>query len=69
LVRQLESERIHRAEALELHAVDRALLAELAARLERRMKLDVTVTVTDRNLYVTVGGTTLAGTVERLSPR
>jgi uncharacterized protein YaeQ len=67
LVRQLESERIHRAEALELHAVDRALLAELAARLERRMKLDVTVT--DRNLYVTVGGTTLAGTVERLSPR
>ena len=65
LVRQLASERIHRAEALELHAVDRALLAELAARLERRMKLGVTVT--DRTLYVTVGDATLTGTVERHS--
>ena len=65
LVRQLESERIHKADALEIHAVDRALLAELAARLERRMKLGVTVT--DRTLYVTVGDATLTGTVERHS--
>lgn len=65
LVRQLASERIHRVEALEIHAVDRALLAELSARLERRMKLGVTVT--DRTLYVTVGDETLAGTVERHS--
>ena len=64
-MRQLASERIHRAEALELHAVDRALLAELAARLERRMKLGVTVT--DRTLYVSVGDATLTGTVERHS--
>lgn len=65
LLRQLESERIHRVEELEIHAVDRALLAELAARLERRMKLGVTVT--DRTLYVTVGDDTLTGTVERHS--
>lgn len=63
LLRQLESERIHRADALEIHAVDRALLAELAARLERRMKLGVTVT--DRTLYVTDGDATMTGTVER----
>lgn len=65
LVRQLASERIHKADALEIHAVDRQLLAELAARLERRMKLGVTVT--DRTLYVTSGDATLTGTVERLS--
>ena len=65
LVRQLASERIHRAEALELHAVDRALLAERAARLARRTKLGVTVT--DRTLYVSVGDATLTGTVERHS--
>jgi len=63
LVRQIAGERIHRVEELEIHSVDRALLAELAARLERRMKLGVTVT--DRNLYVTIGDATLSGTVER----
>ncbi|MEP6691425.1 MAG: YaeQ family protein, partial [Gemmatimonadaceae bacterium] len=36
-VRQLAGERIHRADAIELYAVDRDLLAALAARLERRM--------------------------------
>jgi uncharacterized protein YaeQ len=65
LVRQLASERIHKADALELHAIDRTLLAELAARLARRMKLGVTVT--DRTLYVTVDDATLSGTVERFS--
>src|SRR5215468_3193400 len=36
LLRQLQGERIHRAEALELHSLDRELLAALAARLQRR---------------------------------
>ena len=61
LVRQLASERIHRAEALEIHAVDRALLAELVGRLERRMVF--ALSVTDRHLYVTLGETTLSGAV------
>jgi uncharacterized protein YaeQ len=63
LLRQLAGERIHRAAALELYAIDRDLLAGLAERLERRMALDVSVT--DRHLFVTVGGTTLNGEVER----
>ena len=63
LVRQLAGERIHRAEALELYGVDRELVAALAARLARRMQLDVSVT--DRHLFVTVGGETLSGAVER----
>ena len=65
LLRQLEGERIHRAEALELYALDRDLIAALAERLERRMALDVSVT--DRHLFVTVGGETFGGEVERLA--
>ena len=65
LVRQLAGERIHRAQALELYAVDRALLAELAARLDRRTAFDLSVT--ERHLFVTIGGATITGAVERLS--
>jgi uncharacterized protein YaeQ len=65
LVRQLEGGRIHRVEALEIHAIDRALLAELAARLERRMRL--TLTVSDRQLYLTVDGASVTGAVERFA--
>lgn len=61
LVRQLASERIHRADALEIYAVDRALLAELVAHLKRRMAF--ALAVTDRHLYVTLGDRTLSGVV------
>ena len=59
LVRQLAGERIHRAGSLEIHGFDRALLASLVDRLERRMSFDLAVS--DRTLYVTLGGTTLSG--------
>ena len=62
--RAVAGTRIHRAEAVELHAVDRALLAELAARLDRRMAFDLSVT--EGHLYVTIGGETLTGEVVRL---
>jgi uncharacterized protein YaeQ len=61
--RQLAGERIHRAEAIELYAVDRELLAELAERLERRMAFDLMVT--DGHAYITLGGATLDGEVVR----
>jgi uncharacterized protein YaeQ len=69
LLRQLAGERIHRAGALELYGVDRQLLAELVARLERRMVFSLSVT--DRHLYLTIGGETLSGVVEphTLAPR
>jgi uncharacterized protein YaeQ len=57
----LAAERIHRADALELYALDRALVAELVARLDRRMTFDLTVT--DGMLYLTLGATTLSGVV------
>jgi len=64
LAERLSKERIHRIEALELYALDRALLAGLAARLGRRMEF--TVTVADSNLYVSLGEQTLEGVVERV---
>jgi len=63
LVRQLGETRIHRAEALEIYALDRDLLAELTARLERRMTF--ALAISDRHLYVTLGETSLSGTVTR----
>jgi uncharacterized protein YaeQ len=65
LIRALEGERIHRAEALELYALDRVLIDALVSRRERRTKFDLTVT--EGHLYVTMDGETIEGTVDRLS--
>jgi uncharacterized protein YaeQ len=65
LVRALDGERIHRAESLELYALDRALIAELVSRRDRRTKFELTVT--EGHLYATIGGETLEGTVERIA--
>jgi uncharacterized protein YaeQ len=59
---RLSGERIHRAEALRVCAVDRELLAAFIARLDRRMSFDLAVS--DRTLYLTVGDETLTGSVE-----
>lgn len=63
LVRQLAGERIHRAESIEINGIDRALIDALVARLDRRTKFELAVT--DRHLYVTIGGETLDGEVHR----
>jgi len=63
-VRRLEGEKIHRADALELYAVDRALVGALAARLERRMAFSISIT--DRELYISLGPEALTGKVTRL---
>ena len=62
---QLAGERIHRAEALELYAIDRELIAGLVQRLQRRMNFDLSVT--DRHLFLSIGDATLSGDVERIS--
>ena len=62
--RQLAGERIHRSEALELYAIDRELVAGLVKVLERRMKIDLSVT--DRHLFLSIGDITLSGSVERV---
>ena len=65
LVQQLSSERIHKAETIEIRAVDGALLAGLVERLDRRTGWELAVS--DGHLYLTVGGVTLDGAVERHS--
>ena len=64
-LRTLAGERIHRADALELYAIDREVIAGMVARLERRTNFDLSVT--DRHLFVSIGNATLAGDVERLA--
>lgn len=59
---RLRGERIHRAEDLEIHVLDRELIAALVSRLERRMNFDLSVS--EGTLYVSIGDTTLSGTVE-----
>lgn len=62
-IQSLAGQRIHRAEGVEIYAVDRALVDALVARLDRRTELDLAVT--ERHLYVTINGETLDGVVER----
>jgi uncharacterized protein YaeQ len=60
---RLAGERIHRAETLEIWAMDRHLISQLAARLDRRMTF--ALSVTDRELYVSIGTDTLTGRLVR----
>jgi uncharacterized protein YaeQ len=63
LMNQLAGERIHRAADIEMYAVDRALVAALADRLDRRMGL--AMSVSDRELFVSIGTENLTGAVVR----
>lgn len=56
---------IHRADALELYAIDRDLIGALVSRLDRRMSF--AVSINDRELMVSLGTDNLAGAVTRLS--
>jgi uncharacterized protein YaeQ len=61
---RLAGKKIHRADRLELYAIDRALVNALVARLDRR--LASSVSVTDRELYISIGAENLSGRVVRL---
>ena len=65
LRRRLAGARIHRAEAVELYAIDRRLIAALATRLDRRMGLSLSVA--ERELQLSLGTETLIGAVTRHS--
>ena len=64
-LKQLAGQRIHNADALELHAVERTLIAALVARLERRLAFSLSVA--DRELYVSLDAEQLTGRVVRLT--
>ena len=63
VLQALAGARIHRAAELELYAIDRALIDGLVARLDRRNSWELSVT--ERHVYVAVGGETIEGAVTR----
>ena len=62
---QLAGERIHRLERIECYELDRELIDELVARLDRRLSMELSVA--DGTIYMNLGGETLSGTITRLS--
>ena len=64
-LKQLAGERIHRAEALELYAIDRPMVSAFVARLERRVAFSLSVT--EHELYLSIGADNLTGAVVRLN--
>jgi uncharacterized protein YaeQ len=64
LASQLEGKKIHRREAVEVYAFDRAFIAGFAARIERRTA--IALSVTERHLYLDVAGVQLTSVVEKV---
>jgi uncharacterized protein YaeQ len=64
VLQPLAGERIHRAADIELYAIDRALIDGLVARLDRRNAWDLSVT--ERHVYVAIGGETIEGELVRV---
>jgi uncharacterized protein YaeQ len=60
---RLNGARIHRSQEIELWGVDRAVLSVLVAQLDRRMAFSLAVT--ERELFVAIGSTTITGALTR----
>lgn len=60
---RMANERIHRAESIDVVVVENSLIAALAARLEKRVQMDVSIA--DQTIYVSMGTETLTGSVTR----
>lgn len=65
LARQLEGERIHRAQEITIYGMPPAIIDGLVARLDRRTAFDLSVT--EGHLYLTIGGETIDGEVKPVS--
>jgi uncharacterized protein YaeQ len=63
LLKQWAGHRIHRADQIEVYSFDRGFIAALAEQLDRRMGM--TVSVSDRHLFVALNTLTLEGTLTR----
>ena len=63
-LRQLAGEKIHKSEGIVIVSLDRELIAALVEKLDRRMTFSLSVT--DGHLFVSIGGTSIDGAVERM---
>ncbi|HXT70558.1 MAG TPA: YaeQ family protein [Vicinamibacterales bacterium] len=61
LMRELAGEKIHRASDVEIYSFDRAFIAALAARLERRMSM--AVSISERHVLVAMDEGTCEGSI------
>ena len=61
----LSSARIHRREALDIHAIDRAFITTLAGRLDRRVSF--ALSVSDADISVSFDDDTVGGSIRRLA--
>ena len=61
----LRAAKIHKADDLQLYAVERSLVAGLAAKLDRRMSFPLAVS--DREVFISLADVTLNGRIERLT--
>jgi uncharacterized protein YaeQ len=59
LARQLQGERIHRAEEITVYGLPAPIVDGLVARLDRRTAFELSVT--EGHLYLTIGGETIDG--------
>lgn len=64
-LRQLDGARIHKRESIEVVALDRALIAALVERLERRMTF--TLMRSEDHLFISLGDDALQGTLTRVT--
>lgn len=64
-LRQIAGERIHKVDRIDCWLLDRELIDELVARLDRRMSFELSVT--DGELFINVAGATLTGSMQRIS--
>lgn len=64
LLRQLDGQRIHRRDTIEIVSLDRGLISQLVAQLDRRMSF--TLMRSEDHVYITLGDDTLEGALVRI---
>lgn len=65
LLRQFDGTKIHRAREIELYGFEPAFIGAFVEKLDRRTSFELAVT--ERHLYLTIGGETIEGAVRRLT--
>ena len=63
LLSQLDGQRIHRAEELAIYSFAGSFIDDLAARIERRISMSLSVN--EQHLYLDINGHSLSTTIER----
>ncbi len=61
---RLEGARIHRADEIDIFALERTFVAQLVSRLERRMAF--ALSVSDRDVTVALGADLLSGSLKSM---